>query len=119
MNHLLDVFKVLSDETRLRIAVLLAQGDLFVCQMSGILNVSQPKISKHLSKLRDLGFVKDNRQERYVYYQLTQNNPFLLHVLSSITDNLEAYPQLVSDQNKLADKEKYLTACMCKTESPH
>lgn len=114
MEKLLDLFKVLSDETRLRIAVLLAQGDLYVCQISGVLNISQPKVSKHLSKLRDIGFVTDNRQERYVYYQLTKDNQLLTDFLSHILDNLESYPQLTADKNNLADKEKYLSQCMCK-----
>lgn len=113
MNKLLNIFKILSDETRLRIAVLLAQGELCVCQISGVLDISQPKVSKHLTKLRDLGFVTDNRQERYVYYQLTNDNPLLTGILRHILDNLEKYPQLTEDQKNLKDKEIYLSQCVC------
>ncbi|NCC79781.1 MAG: ArsR family transcriptional regulator, partial [Clostridia bacterium] len=50
MNDLLNIFKTLSDETRLRIVMLLHHDELCVCEMSGILDVSQPTISKGLSK---------------------------------------------------------------------
>lgn len=112
MDKLLGLFKILSDETRLRIAVLLVQGELCVCQISGVLDISQPKVSKHLSKLRDLGFVTDDRQERYVYYQL-KDNPLFIKILNHILENLDQYPQLAADQHNLADKDKYLSQCIC------
>jgi Predicted transcriptional regulators len=64
MNKLINIFKILSDETRLRIIILLAQEELCVCQISGVLNVSQPKVSKSLSRLRDLNLVIDERKEK-------------------------------------------------------
>jgi len=63
MNQLINIFKILSDETRLRIIMLLAQEDLCVCEMTGVLDVSQPKVSKCLSKLRDMNLVIDDRRE--------------------------------------------------------
>ena len=53
MNQLTSIFKLLSDETRLRMMVLLFQQDLCVCEISGILEVPQSRVSKNLSKLRD------------------------------------------------------------------
>ncbi|MFU0832798.1 MAG: hypothetical protein ACFWUC_07655 [Oscillospiraceae bacterium] len=61
MSYLTEFFKRASDETRLRIMVLLAQKELAVCEICGILKLSQPKVSKHLAKLRDMGFVTDSR----------------------------------------------------------
>ena len=58
MNKLLNYFKVLSDETRLRIMVLLFHNELCVCQLTGITGISQPNVSKHLAKLRDIGISK-------------------------------------------------------------
>ncbi len=42
MNTLINTFKLLSDETRLRIILLLQQEELCVCQLTGILDISQP-----------------------------------------------------------------------------
>ena len=111
MNQLTNIFKLLSDETRLRMLVLLHQKELCVCELSGILDVPQPRISKNLSKLRDLNLVTDMRQEKFVFYTLKKDNPLLVHTLQSIMDHLDDYPILVADHIRLEDKEKYLNQC--------
>ena len=108
MNQLVNIFKILSDQTRLRIVTLLAQEELCVCEISGILDVSQPKVSKNLSRLRDVNLVIDERKEKYVFYKLKTDNAVLTSTLKNIIDNLDKYPQLILDRSRLADKEKYL-----------
>jgi len=70
MIEIVDFFKIMADETRLRILMLLAQSDLFVCQIMGVLNLPQSKVSKHLAKLRDLKLVSIEKKEKYVLYKL-------------------------------------------------
>lgn len=111
MNQLTNLFKVLSDETRLRILILLSKEELCVCQLSGILEVTQPNISKHLSKLRDLGYVSDERRDKFVFYRLIKENGSLISVLNDICGNLDQYPRLTADRERLADKEIYLNQC--------
>ena len=111
INNLLNLFKILSDETRLRIIALLFIEELCVCQLSGILDVSQPNISKHLSKLRDVGFVKDERKDKFIFYRLERENKFLISIIKNISDQLEAYPQLFADKKKMTSKEFYLSQC--------
>lgn len=108
MNKLTNIFKLLSDETRLRIIMLLLQQDLCVCELSGILDVPQPRVSKNLSKLRDMSLVIDERKEKFVFYSLKMDNLILVQIIQNIAENLSLYPQLILDQNRLADKEKYL-----------
>ena len=81
MNQLTNIFKILSDETRLRILLLLYNEELCVCELSGILNVPQPKISKNLSKLRDMNLVTDIRKEKFVFYSLKTENKILLKLI--------------------------------------
>lgn len=111
MNQLINVFKILSDETRLRIVILLAQQELCVCELCGVLDVSQPKVSKNLSKLRDMNLVVDDRKEKFVYYKLKTNNTVLTNSIENILKSMEQYPQLMTDKNRLKDKEKYLNQC--------
>ena len=111
MNQLLTIFKLLSDETRLRIVILLSQQELCVCELSGILDLSQPKVSKNLSKLRDMNVVFARREEKYVFYALTCDNVILTNTVKTILDNLDDYPQLILDKNRIVDKEKYLSQC--------
>jgi len=114
MLHLTEFFKLVSAETRLRIVVLLAQGDLYVCQISGILNLSQPKVSKHLAKLKDLNYVVDERKERYILYSLNLKDDVIKKLVQNIIENIERYPILSEDRKNLVDKEIYLSQCKTK-----
>lgn len=111
MEQLTNIFKLLSDETRLRIILLLFQEELCVCQLSGILEAPQPRVSKNLAKLRDMNLVDDRRSEKYIYYTLKRENAVLMQTLQDITDHLALYPQLIADQNRLGGKENYLDSC--------
>ena len=111
MDQLTNIFKILSDKTRLRIIMLLYQEELCVCELSGILEAPQPRISKNLSKLRDLNLVDDERKEKFVYYSLKNENKVLINTVKEILENIDDYPQLVNDRNKLSAKEKYLNTC--------
>ena len=111
MNQLINLFKLLSDETRLRILMLLAKEELCVCQITGILDITQPTASKILAKLRDMNLVTDLRKEKYVFYRLKQDNPVLLRMLQDISNQIENYPKLLSDRNRLDMKDQLLKQC--------
>ena len=100
MNKLLNYFKVLSDETRLRIMILLFHNELCVCQLTGITEISQPNVSKHLAKLRDIGLVKDERKEQYTFYSLNIEDQLLEDILGNIVDKIQTYPILKLDIEK-------------------
>jgi ArsR family transcriptional regulator len=104
MTDLTTLFKLLSDETRLRILILLYLDQLCVCQLSGIIAAPQPRISKNLAKLRDMNLVKDERQEKYVYYRLKNNDALLINNLKYIIEHKELYPSVFSDIEKLPNK---------------
>ncbi len=111
MNQLMSTFKLLSDESRFRIIHLLNNEELCVCQITGILEISQPKASKALSKLRDLDLVTDERRDKFVYYQLKKSNPLIEHILAYISLNLIDFDQLDTDINRLHLKESFLSKC--------
>lgn len=108
MDKLINIFKVLSDETRLRILVLLYHRKLCVCQMQGILQEPQPKISKHLGKLRDMGFVKDVRQEQFIFYYIDKNNKLFQEILEKMVLNIDNYPSLKDDIDNLKTADSYI-----------
>lgn len=101
MDEILDFFKVLSDETRLRIMILLHERKLCVCEICDILDASQPKISRHLTKLRDMGFVLDERQGQWIFYSLTLKNKSMEKILLEIINNINEYPILSLDLKKI------------------
>ncbi len=67
------MFKAFADETRLRILNLLARRrELCVCDIQKILEVSQPKVSRHLAYLRNAGLVLVRKEGLWKHYSLTR-----------------------------------------------
>jgi ArsR family transcriptional regulator, arsenate/arsenite/antimonite-responsive transcriptional repressor len=111
MDKLTDFFKAVSDETRLRVLVLLFHKKLCVCQLCGIMGEPQPKVSKHLGKLRDMGFVKDERVEQFIYYSLKFESQMYTNVIQSIADNIQEYPVIKKDIEKVTTADSFLDSC--------
>jgi len=108
MDHLINVFKVMSDKTRFRIIVLLKQQKLRVHEICEILDLPQSKVSKHLAKLKDLNFVVGVREEQYMCYELKLIDPILCDLVEEIIKNIEKYPELAMDRKNLADKKNLI-----------
>lgn len=72
----LQLFKNLSDETRLNVILLLREsGELCVCELCNTLKESQPKISRHLAMLRESGLLLDRRAGKWIHYRLSPHIP--------------------------------------------
>ncbi|WDE13021.1 metalloregulator ArsR/SmtB family transcription factor [Thalassomonas haliotis] len=68
----LQFFKALSDDTRLQLILLIfAEQELCVCELTQALDLSQPKISRHIAILRQLGLLTDRRAGKWVFYSLS------------------------------------------------
>lgn len=70
MPELQDCFRGLADRTRLRIVNLLLTGELCVCDIQRILEVSQSGVSRHLTYLKHAGLVRDRRDGVRIFYRL-------------------------------------------------
>ncbi len=68
--NLVQIYKCLCDETRLRIIHLLAQGPLCVCHLQEILGGAQTRISQHLAYLRKSGMAVCERRGTWMIYSL-------------------------------------------------
>ncbi|MBK8595187.1 MAG: metalloregulator ArsR/SmtB family transcription factor [Holophagales bacterium] len=68
--RLADLFHALSDPTRLRIVAALRQGEQCVCNLTGLLDAQQSRLSFHLKTLKDAGLVLDRREGRWIHYSL-------------------------------------------------
>lgn len=85
MQELLDVYKALSDETRLRILKLLEHGELCVCDIFSALDMVQPKVSFHLSALKEAGLITDRKEGRWVRYSIAADCDLFRRYLISTT----------------------------------
>jgi ArsR family transcriptional regulator len=71
VNNLVGLFKLLSDETRLRILYLLTQRtELHVRALCELLHESQPAVSHHLALLRVAGLIDRRREGKHNFYGL-------------------------------------------------
>jgi ArsR family transcriptional regulator len=71
VKECVSIFKLLSDETRLRILFYLTQRDeLHVRALCGILGQSQPAVSHHLALLRVAGLIEPRRSGKHNYYHI-------------------------------------------------
>lgn len=73
MRHLSKVFKALSDVNRIRILKMLEIRSLCVCEITDVLELATSTVSKHLSILRDAGFIMDEKVGKWVNYRLNQS----------------------------------------------
>ena len=81
-----DFFKCLSDPTRLEILkLILLKKNICVCEFAEYLQLSQPKISRHLALLRNNSILFGQRQGQWVYYSLSPDLPvWAIDVLNTI-----------------------------------
>jgi len=70
LRNLLQISKALADEQRVRIIMLLEEGELCVCQLIELLGLAPSTVSKHLSILRTAGLLDCRKDGRWAYYRL-------------------------------------------------
>ncbi|MEM9102261.1 MAG: metalloregulator ArsR/SmtB family transcription factor [Pseudomonadota bacterium] len=86
MVDTVQLFKCLSDETRLNTTLLIyRQEKLCVCELVEALQVSQPKMSRHLAQLRNCGLLEDSRNGQWVFYSLKKSLPNWMKNILDIT----------------------------------
>lgn len=67
----LETLKALSDENRLRIVQLLSErGELCVCDLAAVLEMSDALVSHHVKQLREAGLVRTRRIGRWLHCSL-------------------------------------------------
>jgi len=68
-----DIFKALSEISRLRILALLIEEELCVCEIEYCLNMTQSNASRHLTILRQCGILDYNKKAQWAYYQVNED----------------------------------------------
>lgn len=100
MQELLNLFKALSDETRLRILKILEHGELCVCDIVEALNMIQPNVSFHLGILKEAGLIKDRREGRWIHYRIDDSDIFKRILILSVIGKIPA-GAVVEDKKKV------------------
>ncbi|MDQ7797541.1 MAG: metalloregulator ArsR/SmtB family transcription factor [Candidatus Edwardsbacteria bacterium] len=71
MQNLVKVFKALGDRNRIRIIKMLQEKPMSVNELTAVLGISQPSVSRHLHLLKGAGLVEDKRDALWVNYRLS------------------------------------------------
>src|SRR5688572_9576812 len=105
MQRASALFRLLGDNTRLRLLRVLAQDRFNVSELTGILAVAQSGVSRHLGLLKDAGLVAEEREAGYVYYRLSDETRTNSH--ASLWSVLEgAFASAAADKAVRADEAR-------------
>jgi ArsR family transcriptional regulator len=99
-----NVFKILSDPTRLRMAVLFAlEGEICVCRLAQALQAPDSRISRHLGIMRAAGLVQARRKGTWIYYRLSSARNGLERCLwQCLRKQFAQHPEAQADRQRLS-----------------
>jgi ArsR family transcriptional regulator len=102
MDDLVQYFRALSEEVRLRILILLAHGELCVCDMMEVLDEPQSKVSRHLSYLKHSGLITSKRVGVWMHYMLSEPKEETIHAqIEFMRERLSQLPGFKDDVAKM------------------
>ena len=95
-------FIALADRTRRRILNLIREQEICVCFFTEVLDISQPKISRHLAYLRSAELVTARRDGKWMYYQIVPPEDFYARkILQETLVWLASQERMQKDYEKL------------------
>jgi len=116
MRELVKVYKVLSDESRLRVLNLLLERACCVCEVMQALDISQSKASRILSALYDVGFLKLHKDGLWSLYSIDWDgmDTNLKAIAEATTRSFEGNKIMAADRKRLRKAERVGPSCVSK-----
>jgi ubiquinone/menaquinone biosynthesis C-methylase UbiE/predicted transcriptional regulator len=96
-----NLLRLLADETRLRLLVLLEEDELSVAELQEILGMGQSRISSHLAQLKRAGVVDDRRSGKNVYYGPAKSSPKTQPIHEMVRMLARDLPEISRDRSAL------------------
>lgn len=97
MEKAANILKLLGDKTRLTMMKLMDDHACCVCEFVEIFEMSQPAISQHLRKLKDLRLVEEERKGQWIFYSVNKRHeyyPFIQQILGQLPDQDDKLDEL-------------------------
>jgi SAM-dependent methyltransferase len=103
LSGCVGALNILGDENRIRLCALLRERELSVTDLVRVTGISQSRVSTHLARLREGGFVRDRKDGTRCFYGLAQGSlPSAAKVvLDEAADSTD--PTLEGDRRRLAE----------------
>ncbi len=110
----LKAFKVLCDETRVRMLNLLLQDEHCVCEIMQALDISQSKASRGLTALYDTGFLKMRREGLWALYSLDEENikGYRSKLIEAVKEVLKGKEIAMLDEERLKKARRVGARCI-------
>ena len=95
-----DIFKLMDDNSRIRIFWLLCHCEECVINISALVDMSSPAVSHHLRQLKNGGLITSRREGKEVYYRAadTPQSRLLHHVIEELV--VITCPQMASGNSQ-------------------
>lgn len=94
---MVDMFKALSEASRLRMLSILMEREMCVCEIEVCLNMSQSNASRHLTELKKCGILESRKEAQWAYYKISdyfkQENKELWEYLQIHLKQLKTYQE--------------------------
>jgi ArsR family transcriptional regulator, arsenate/arsenite/antimonite-responsive transcriptional repressor len=120
MRAIIKAFKVLSDETRLRVLNLILERECCVCEIMQALNISQSKASRSLTALYDAGFLRLRKEGLWSLYSLDTGEmaEYQVGLVGVIKKALEQNKTMIQDKERLKSAKRSGISCIkCNAEA--
>ncbi|WP_394848392.1 metalloregulator ArsR/SmtB family transcription factor [Pendulispora brunnea] len=103
LSQYVGTLNLLGDESRIRLCALLRERELSVTDLVRVTGISQSRVSTHLARLREGGFVRDRRDGQHSFYALAVDTlpPTAKAILDETTS--AADPTLEGDRRRLSE----------------
>lgn len=111
-------FRVLSDETKMRVLNLLLERECCVCEVMQALEIPQSKASRGLSALHDAGFLKMRKEGLWSLYSLDKEgiSGYQSQLVEAVREVLKDNKIAVLDRERLKTANRVGARCVIRSE---
>lgn len=113
MDNSPNIFKILSDNQRLRIIKMLQIRPLYGCEIMSILNLAASTVSQHLSLLKNAGFIIEKKEGRWTKYYINSSaqDERIVAILTSLDFWIGNLESVEKDRVKVKSIKKNALSC--------
>ncbi len=103
-------FKALSDPNRLRILKMLQSKPLCVCEITAVLKLATSTVSKHLSTLKQSGFIKETKNGKWIDYSINirPDDQRVSSILSSLDFWIDDDEVIIKDKKRVKNVDRHI-----------
>lgn len=103
IDKMATILKLLGDKTRLTIILLLKESECCVCEFVELFDMSQPSISQHIRKLKDVNLITETRRGQWIFYAINRDSEYY-EAISAILEYLPTQEDKIIQLEKLGKK---------------